>query len=782
MSIKSLVDYISDTNIAKGMPKDKLAEIAKDVIERADKDLETMKDWKECVDKGIELCKPEFNGKDNPWPGSANFKSTILTEAANQFGNRASVELMRDPRLVKSEIIGAATIKNVIDKRMSEISQLKKDLDPLLEQIKQLTDARDPEAAQLQSAAQQIQQKIAENEAKIKEKKTQLRKKDERSDRVSEYMNWQVNTKMEEWRDDQTRLLYILPNVGSMFKKSFYDESLGRCVSDLICYPDFIVNQRTKCLEQGVFTHIIPFSKSEYEIRINNGIWIEPENPIYHDKDLGQKGTNESEGVNKTSDNPDAYYEQYCWLDLDDDSMDEPYIVTVHVATAQVVRIVARYDYDGVIVKYVGKEHDIVRDIKPMPLLDAQRKRAEIIMSDAKEYNLDPSIPDANDLSGFKLVRIEPRKVITKYGLIPSLDGTYLDVGYYWLIGSLTLGVNKSTNDLLNAGTLSNQQGGIVAKGFRKKPGSFALKMGEFTQTEVPLGQLATSILPLPYKEPSPTLYSLNEKMENSARSFAANVDQDGQIQGNTPPTTTLAIIQEQQVQHTAHIMMIASAMSKEFKILFSLNRDYIDEDEYKEVVGDDEAVFSEDFNTDGLSISCGANPEMSSRMQRMMLAEAEVAQIPLVIQAGGNPIPIIKNYYKRIGSDNLDEIFPNESEMSPEEKSQMEAMRQQQEMANKLSEQQVKLTELQTQLLLKDQERKDKEFEVQSRKTLADASLAQEKVEETKAATILKYEQAESEQVKNQISAYTAETNREKLNEDMRKNNEADNRTTGED
>lgn len=763
MSIKSLVDYIGETNIAKGMDNDRLSKIALQVVERADLDLATMKDWKDCVDNGIKLCKPEFQGKDDPWPGSANFKSTILTEAANQFGNRASVELMRDPKLVKSEIIGSATIKNVIDKQASQISQMQQELAPIMEQMGQL-DPNDPDLAQMQQVATEIQQKITESQAKIREKKSDLRKKDERADRVSEYMNWQINTKMEEWRDDHTRLLYILPNVGTMFKKTFYDDSLGRCVSDLICYPDFIVNQKTKNLEYGVFTHIIPFSKSEYETRVKSGVWREFDTPVYQDKDLGQKGTNEEEQVDETIDNPDAYYEQYCWLDLDDDGMDEPYIVTVHVGSLQVVRIVARYDYDGVIVRYVGKEGDPAGDIKPMPLLDAQKRRAQIIMRDAQEFNIEPEIPDANDLSGFKLVRIEPRKVITKYGLIPSFDGTYLDVGYYWLIGSITLGVNKSTNDLLNAGTLSNMQSGIVAKGFRKKPGSFALKMGEFTQTEVPLGQLGNSILPLPYKEPSPTLFSLNEKMEMSARSFSANIDQDGQIQGNTAPTTALAIIQEQQIQHTAHIMMIANSMSKEFKILFSLNRDYIDEDEYIEVVGDDEAVFSEDFNTDGLSIACSANPEMSSRMQRMMLAEAEMVQIPLVIQAGGNPIPIIKNYYKRIGSDNLDEIFPNESEMSPEEKAQMEAMRQQQEYANQLAEQQVKLTELQTQLLLRSEDRKDQEFEVESMKTLADASLAQEKVEETKASTALKLEQAESEQVKNGISAYTAETNREKV------------------
>lgn len=759
MSIKSLVDYIGENNIADGMDKDKLSKIANQVIDRANKDRQSMKDWMDCVDEGIRLCKPEFQGKSEPWQGAANFKTTILTEAANQFGNRATVELMRDPKLVKVGIIGSSTIKNVIDKKASEISQLNADLEEQTVRVQQLKEMGQ-DTSDLEATLAEVQAKIQENTQKIKDKKRDLRAKDERADRVGELMNWQINTNMAEWRDDHTRLMYSLPNVGTLFKKTFYDETKGRCFSDVVCYPDFYVNQKTKNLEDGVFTHVLAFSRSEYESRVKSGVWrdLEENNTeIYHDKDLGTRGTDAEEDVETTEDNPDRFYEQYCWLDLDEDGISEPYIVTVHVATSQVVRIVARYDYNGVIVRYEANKNSIVKDIKPMPLLEAQKKRIQEIEKDAEEYGIEPDYPDANDLKGFKIVRIEPKAIITKYGLIPSFDGSYLDVGYYWLIGSAARAVNMSTNDLLNAGTLANQQGGIVAKGFRKKPGTFQMRMGEFIQTEVPVGQLAASILPLPYKEPSPTLYALNEKIENSARSFSANIDAGGQLTGNTAPTTALALIQETLIQHTAHMTMINNSMSKEFKILFSLNRDYLDDDEYQQVVGDDEAVFEEDFNTDGLSITCGANPEMSSRMQRMMLAEAEMSQVPMVIQAGGNPIPIIKNFYKRIGSDNLDEIFPNKAEMSPEEKTQMEAMQQQQEYANQMAEAQLQLTSLQTELLKRNEDRKDQEFLVNSRETIAKIDKLMEDIGEVKSRTILNLEKAETEQVKNAISVYTA-------------------------
>ena len=127
-----------------------------------------------------------------------------------------------------------------------------------------------------------------------------------------------------------------------------------------------------------------------------------------------------------------------------------------------------------------------------------------------------------------------------------------------------------------------------------------------------------------------------------------------------------------------------------------------------------------------------------------------------MVIQSGGNPVPIIRNYYKRIGSENLDEIFPNEAEMSPEEKQKMEAMRQQQEYANQLAEQQVQMVTLQTELLQKEQARKDREFEVNAQKTLAETSEILEEVRKIKAEVIRTLEQAETEHTKNQLSIYT--------------------------
>lgn len=259
MTIQSIVSYVGETNLVSKLDKDELAKIARDVIERADQDKTTMKEWEECVTEGIKLCKPEFKARNEPWAGAANFKSTILTEAANTFGNRASVEVMRELKLVGADVIGAETVKAVIDRKASQTNQLKSELEPLAAQVAQMKEAGQ-DTAELDAVIQQFQQQIQANEKTVKEKRLAMRKKYDKADRRSELLNWQINYQMPEWRKEQKRLFYSLPLEGTKFKEVFYDDTLGRCVAKTIKWPDFIVNQNTTDVNAGrSFTHVCAF-------------------------------------------------------------------------------------------------------------------------------------------------------------------------------------------------------------------------------------------------------------------------------------------------------------------------------------------------------------------------------------------------------------------------------------------------------------------------------------------------------------------------------------------
>lgn len=326
MTIESIVKFVGETNIASSLDKDELALIARGVIERADQDKETMKDWEDCVTEGIKLCKPEFKSQNRYWQNDANFKTTILTEAANTFGNRASVEVMRELKLVGADVIGADTVKAVIDRKASQTNQLKSELEPLVAQVAQMKEAGQ-DTAELDAVIQQFQQQIQANEKTVKEKRLAMRKKYDKADRRAELLNWQINYEMSEWRKDQKRLFYSLPLEGTKFKETFYDDTLGRCISKTIKWPDFIVNQNTTDANTGrSFTHVCAFTKAEFETRVKAGIW---QGDVYADGLPSDTGGNEESGSENTEDNSDKFYKQYCWLDLDDDGVEEPYIVTV---------------------------------------------------------------------------------------------------------------------------------------------------------------------------------------------------------------------------------------------------------------------------------------------------------------------------------------------------------------------------------------------------------------------------------------------------------------------
>lgn len=679
MSIKSLLEFVGKQNIAGDIDKEKLAEIGERVKRQFDEDWDSMQDWSDTVDHGIKLMKQEFHPKSTPWDGASNFKSPILSESSISFGDKASLEILRARNLVKADIIG-----------------------------------RDKQG-----------------------------NKKELADRVTEAMNYQVNYEMKGWRKDQKRMLYVLPNIGTIFKKTVFDPLSGKTKSHIIQYPDFAINQATTSMEDNrSFTQILDIDVNGVIERQNAGIWLD-DIELYPDDAEGDEGSNEAAETITAEANPDRFLEQQCFADLDDDGYEEPYIITVHEQTMIIVRVVPRYDERSFIIK--------TPEGRVMNLTEAIKQETAVMLQRQEVTGVQEQLPETADIDKFEFIRIEPIQQITKYGFIPSPDGTFLDLGYAHLLGAITQGVNTTTNLLTDSGVLRNTGGGFMAKGFRRKMGPVSTKPGKYISTEISAKDLQTGILPNPNPEPSTVLFQLNEKLENQARTFAAIVDTSGQITANTAPTTALAIIQEALISTSALMGRILDGMSEEFQILFELNKRTFDPELYKTLLDEPQANALIDFNNESLDIVPTASPEMSSRLQRIQLSTIEVEQIPNVIQAGGNPLPIIKNFFERIGSDNIDEIFPEQP--TDKQAEEIAQFRQAQEQANELQQQELQFLQLQTEILSREQDRLDADTKRKIDETIG-------KLEEMRASSILKLEQAETEEVKNQINVYTAQVN----------------------
>jgi chaperonin GroES len=654
--------FIPKANIADELDEGVLTEIGRNVVEGMEVDQSSMEGWDKYVERGFKLITPELTTKSEPWDGAANFKSPTIMKSALKFSDRASTELLRSWELVKTKVIGSD----------------------------------DDESKQARGV------------------------------RTDQYMNYQLNVEMPEWKDEHEKLIYDLPYVGTVFKKTYYDAVLGRNRVNLITYPNFVVNQDAKSIERlRRFTEVIAFSANEVLEKINNKVWSD-----FDISPLNGSQEQDAEVEEQTKeDNIQTFIEQQGFYDIDGDGYEEPYNFVVHKATKTVVRITPRFEPSDVYLSIDG--------------------------SRLKESTLDNFLTEEgliDDAERHEIARIKPSRNLVKYGFIKDPEGGFLDVGYFYLLGAITEAVNATSNQLIDAGTLANTQGGFLARGFRKKLGDMKFKAGQWVQTMLEPQELANGIQQLPIKEPSPTLLALMQEMKGEALDLSSAADLASAIGSNAPAATTLALIQDQQEATGAIVLRIYRSMANEFRQLYILNSKFADPDEYKEVLDDEEANFLADFNIKSMDIIPVANPEISSKVQRLQLAQAEISMIDQVPLAGGKIKPILENFFNLIGTSNVDEIFPTEE---PQEALQR-LLSENPDLAEMITQQQAQqqqVTDKQIEVLDAEEERKD--LELASK--LDDGKVDREK---TESETILNLEKAETEETKNQSSIYTQQTN----------------------
>lgn len=522
---------------------------------------------------------------------------------------------------------------------------------------------------------------------------------------VKEFMNWQINHEMRGWRESQKRLMYELPGPGTVFKKTFFDPIQKVNVSEKIRYPEFSVNQATTSIDKArSFTHLMDIPQNQVFERQASGLWLDVD--IYPEDVDGDEGSNEKEEVVVADDNEQVFLEQYCFYDLDDDGYEEPYIVTVHKQSNQVVRIVARYDINDIYV----------------------RNSADSIDKLVKGQDLDDS----------ELVRIDPMSCITKYGFIPATDGTFLDIGYFHILSGLSKGINSTTNQLLDSGSFANLQGGFLAKGFRKKMGNLKAKPGSWISTDISAQDLQSGVMPWAYKEPSQTLFALNQELKSEVDNLSVNVDLKGTIAPNAPATTTLALIQEAMHPMSSILQSVLDAEGEEFRLLFILNSKFASPLIYQTVLDDETADFENDFNLDAMNILPTANSEMSSRMQRLQVAEVLVSRVESLTLSGGDTRSIWEFWFDALGANEIKgKVFPDPAQVDEEQKARLEQQAK--------DEREQKLLQ-------------NIEIDQSERRLVVEENKAKGSVAKDMSTVALNLEKAESEDVKNRISTYTAE------------------------
>ena len=98
-----------ESNLAEVLDEGVLQDIASDLCELVDADVNSRKDWAETFVKGLEVLGLQYEERTQPWNGACGVYSTILTEAAIRFQSESIMETFPAQGPVKTEIIGAIT-------------------------------------------------------------------------------------------------------------------------------------------------------------------------------------------------------------------------------------------------------------------------------------------------------------------------------------------------------------------------------------------------------------------------------------------------------------------------------------------------------------------------------------------------------------------------------------------------------------------------------------------------------------------------------------------------
>jgi hypothetical protein len=162
----------------------------------------------------------------------------------------------------------------------------------------------------------------------------------------------------------------------------------------------------------------------------------------------------------------------------------------------------------------------------------------------------------------------------------------------------------------------------LKSKGLRIKGDDTPISPGEFRDVDVASGTIRDNVLPLPYKEPSATLYNLLNTIVEEGRRFASAADLNiSDMSANTPVGTTLAILERTLKVMSAVQARLHFSMKQEFKLLAGIIRDHTPDEYDYDVDGAERTIRGADYDkTEVIPVS---DPNAATMSQKVVQYQA---------------------------------------------------------------------------------------------------------------------------------------------------------------
>ena len=443
--------------------------------------------------------------------------------------------------------------------------------------------------------------------------------KEDQSERVKEFMNYQLMVEMKEYEPEFDQMLFNLPLSGSTFKKVYFDSLLNRCVSKYVPAEDLYVPYAATSLDDAEsIIHSIKMTGNDILKYQLSGFYkdVDLVDSLYSPSEVKEKKDNIS-GSSTSQDEIYTLLEAHCDLDLDgfndvgtdgeQTGLKLPYIVTVDEGTGTVLAIRRNFDSQ-----------------------DPRKKR---------------------------------RDYFVHFKFLPGLG--FYGFGLIHMIGGLSRTATAALRQLLDAGTLSNLPAGFKMRGIRVRDEAQPLQPGEFRDVDAPGGNLSDAFMPLPFKGPNATLLQLMDVVVGAGQRFASIADmQVGDGNQSAAVGTTVALLERGSRVMSAIHKRLYQAMKQEFMLLANTFKTYMPPVYPYDVIGGQRQIKQSDFD-DKIDIVPVADPNIFSQTQRISVAQTQL-QLAMSNPKMHNMYQAYRDMYEALGVKDVDLILKKKQPPQP--------------------------------------------------------------------------------------------------------------------
>lgn len=548
-------------NIASEFDEKALLGISQQCLFDFQEDLDSRAEWEEMHADWLRLYFQKDTPVNRPWEGSSTESMPMLVEGCHQFSARAFQAMFPNREFIKAIPVGKVDSKSR-----------------------------------------------------------------ERANRIGTHMSWQLLVKDRGYKRNKDRLLAGIPLHGSVFTKAYYCPVRRRNVVDNVRAIDLVVPYGTGPREMEDLdrkTHIIRMPVTRTIHLAEAGYFTDPAKP-YDNSDNSPVDDvhDQAEGNQAPLESGQAeMLEQHRYLDLDEDGIPEPYIVTLDRMSGKVLRLCIGYETDE---------------------------------------------------AGAPLDRKEPVQYFTHYPFLENPDGFY-GLGLGHLIAPLNTAVNKLLRQTIDAGTLANvgNQSGLISNTLSTAKGDLKMQLGKFVPVPGAAEDIGKGIFQFKFPGPNNVhLQVIEALMQRSDRLSTSTEAITGQTDKVMQPTAILALIEQSMQMYSAVYERILNSWELELDKLYRLNFKHMDPEEYFGVLDTTGAVKEiaaarEDYAPD-MQVQPIADPKMASDRQKLAKAEAEyqfAMSNPLVVNSPRHLYNASRRYLEAIGSKDIAELLPEPSQ-----------------------------------------------------------------------------------------------------------------------